>query len=96
MRQRLKFGCWLEKSTWSSFPQPSISNPSGPITDPKGLTLTRMHSIEYPQKRDFSPRSPPYRPEALLYLDGRGILRWEFPKIRGTVFWGPYNKHPAN
>ena len=20
---------------------------------------------------------------------------WEFPKIRGTVFWGPYNKDPA-
>ena len=20
---------------------------------------------------------------------------WEFPKIRGTVFWGPYNKDPT-
>ena len=20
---------------------------------------------------------------------------WEFPKIRGTLFWGPYNKHPT-
>ena len=19
---------------------------------------------------------------------------WEFPKIRGTLFWGPYNKDP--
>ena len=22
-------------------------------------------------------------------------LVWEFPKIRGTVFWGPYNKDPT-
>ena len=21
-----------------------------------------------------------------------GVLIWEFPKIRGTLFWGPYNK----
>ena len=21
--------------------------------------------------------------------------RWEFPKIRGTVYWGPYNKDPT-
>ena len=20
---------------------------------------------------------------------------WEFPKIAGTVFWGPYNKDPT-
>ena len=20
---------------------------------------------------------------------------WEFPKIRGTIFWGPYNKDPT-
>ena len=20
---------------------------------------------------------------------------WEFPKIRGTVFWGPYDKDPT-
>ena len=20
---------------------------------------------------------------------------WEFPRIRGTVFWGPYNKDPT-
>ena len=20
---------------------------------------------------------------------------WEFPKIRGTLFWGPYNKDPT-
>ena len=24
-----------------------------------------------------------------------GILIWEFPKIRGTLFWGPYNKDPT-
>ena len=22
--------------------------------------------------------------------------KWEFPKIRGTVFWGPYNKDPGS
>ena len=21
--------------------------------------------------------------------------KWEFPKIRGTLFWGPYNKDPT-
>ena len=21
---------------------------------------------------------------------------WEFPKIGGTLFWGPYNKDPTN
>ena len=20
---------------------------------------------------------------------------WDFPKLRGTLFWGPYNKDPA-
>ena len=23
------------------------------------------------------------------------LLGWEFPKIRGTLFWGPYNKDPT-
>ena len=23
------------------------------------------------------------------------IVRWEFPKIRGTVLWGPYDKDPT-
>ena len=23
------------------------------------------------------------------------FLKWEFPKIRGTLFWGPYNKDPT-
>ena len=23
------------------------------------------------------------------------IIIWEFPKIRGTLFWGPYNKDPT-
>ena len=25
----------------------------------------------------------------------RLTLIWEFPKIRGTFFWGPYNKDPT-
>ena len=24
-----------------------------------------------------------------------GGCKWEFPKIRGTLFWGPYNKDPT-
>ena len=24
-----------------------------------------------------------------------GCATWEFPKIRGTLFWGPYNKDPT-
>ena len=24
------------------------------------------------------------------------ISTWEFSKIRGTLFWGPYNKDPTN
>ena len=24
-----------------------------------------------------------------------GLQIWEFPKIRGTLFWGPYNKDPG-
>ena len=23
------------------------------------------------------------------------VLIWEFPKTRGTLFWGPYNKDPT-
>ena len=24
-----------------------------------------------------------------------GVVNWEFPQIRGTLFWGPYNKDPT-
>ena len=27
-----------------------------------------------------------------LKSQGLGFRIWEFPKIRGTLFWGPYNK----
>ena len=29
-----------------------------------------------------------------LNQPGTRMGRWEFPKIRGTIFWGPYNKDP--
>ena len=32
------------------------------------------------------------RPEA---LNVKLYTNWEFPKIRGTLFWGPYNKDPT-
>ena len=28
-------------------------------------------------------------------LQGLGFRVWEFPKIRCTLFWGPYNKDPT-
>ena len=27
-----------------------------------------------------------------IYVGG---CQWEFPKIGGTLFWGPYNKNPT-
>ena len=29
------------------------------------------------------------------FLGVRGVMIGEFPKIRGTLFWGPYNKDPT-
>ena len=29
-----------------------------------------------------------------LWLSPSGAT-WEFPKLRGTLFWGPYNKDPT-
>ena len=29
-----------------------------------------------------------------MEVDGVGH-RWEFPKIRGTLFWGPYSEDPT-
>ena len=31
--------------------------------------------------------------EVVEWVCGRVV--WEFPKIRGTLFWGPYNKDPT-
>ena len=28
-------------------------------------------------------------------LDKSYMTIWEFPKIMGTLFWGPYNKDPT-
>ena len=37
-----------------------------------------------------------YKETILLAIDPHyGNLNWEFPKIWGTLFWGPYNKSPA-
>ena len=32
------------------------------------------------------------KPNRLL---GLFTFSWEFPKIAGTLFWGPYNKDPT-
>ena len=34
-------------------------------------------------------------PASGLELQCFGFTIWEFPKIRGTLFWGPYNKDPT-
>ena len=33
----------------------------------------------------------------MLAMPGSKCLEitWEFPKIRGTLFWGPYNRDPT-
>ena len=31
----------------------------------------------------------------LLVLGDLGFRKWEFPKIRDTLFWGPYTKDPT-
>ena len=33
--------------------------------------------------------------ERLLKTIPKTLSIWEFPKIRGTLFWGPYNKDPS-
>ena len=35
------------------------------------------------------------RPSSQALLGSRMLLKWDFPKIRGTFFWGPYNKDPT-
>ena len=34
-------------------------------------------------------------PEGLGGFKLQGVRIWEFPKIRGTLFWAPYNKDPT-
>ena len=34
-------------------------------------------------------------PSWLCRVPRPSIATWEFPKIRGTLFWGPYNKDPT-
>ena len=29
-------------------------------------------------------------------VDSRSQRIWEFPTIRGTLYWGPYNKDPTS
>ena len=28
-------------------------------------------------------------------MKGLGFRVWEFPEIRGTLFWGPYHEDPT-
>ena len=42
---------------------------------------------------DHADRGPTFE-QALLRV-GMPATTWEFPQIRGTLFWGPYNKDPT-
>ena len=40
----------------------------------------------------------PALPKKTLFFQWKGRLAgsmWELPKIRGTLFWGPYNRDPT-
>ena len=37
----------------------------------------------------------PYRTYPFFRVPDYDFLIWQFPKIRGTLFWGPYNKDPT-
>ena len=56
--------------------------------------------IRFPSKgkpEPLIPKSETPNPDRFIAvcLGVVAILRVEFPKIRGTVFWGPYNKDPT-
>ena len=51
-------------------------------------TLQRLNSKNLKLLR---PESLKAKPDVPL----RPKEKWEFPKIRGTLFWGPYNRDPA-
>ena len=34
-------------------------------------------------------------PDRKSFSPDAHLLIWEFPKIRGTLFWDPYNKEPT-
>ena len=40
-------------------------------------------------------RAPGLRFFFFLWGRALGFRIWEFPKVRGTLFWGPYNKDPT-
>ena len=46
------------------------------------------------QKTHEYPRIPITFPLYFFYRIPKNPI-WEFPKIRGTLFWGPYNKDPT-
>ena len=44
-----------------------------------------------PRKPAPSPSPSIFNPKPAQQI----ILIWDFPKTRGTLFWGPYNKDPT-
>ena len=40
-------------------------------------------------------KGPPDPENLTQQITGAQTPVWEFPEIRGTLFWGPYNKDPT-
>ena len=55
----------------------------GPMGRAEGLPTNPKHNVFGPTK---------YGNMIFVLLS---LVIWEFPKIRGTLFWGPYNKDPT-
>ena len=65
-------------------------------------TITGLSNFGYPKRSSLDSLSPKRRSLRLnrkarrlgLSTVMRAVI-WEFPKIRGTFFWGPYTKDPT-
>ena len=70
---------------------------SGPLFSQKPTWENAFSCREY---LVFFEKPAPYKINSLAshvrskFGTGTGC-KWEFPKIKGTLFWGPYNKDPT-
>ena len=48
-----------------------------------------------PTKRPTAERRASYEEHLLRKETRQDFTKWEFPKIRGTLFWGLFNKDPT-
>ena len=67
------------------------------------LALKLALNPKHPRPSPLAPRASDQGPHAVsLPKDERSehscfaeASLWDFPKVRGTLFWGPYNKDPT-